>query len=178
MIMMMMGRVWCLQGEPRSQHRVSWPWHGNSAGIILINYPTLVRPDKIPIEERRGRDGDYRESKPVQLEIQDVRRQWGGWIMPDARAKNGGTTFMISMPVLRKCAVDLLTIKNGVLSAEQKSMIERGVLGKDGARLVIVKKEYSCKQAYEHGLIGPQIKVDDELWQWDERKGNFVRGTA
>jgi hypothetical protein len=177
-MMMMMRRVWCLQGGPRSQRRVSWPWHGNSAGIIFTNDPTFCRSDKIPIEERKRPDCEYRESIEVKLEIQDVKGEWGEWIMPNARAKNRGTTLMISKPKLNKCAAVLLTIKNKHLSAEQQSLVDKGVLelSKDGERLVIIKTDqYSCKQAYEHGLIGPEIKVNDELWRWDKSKGNFVR---
>jgi hypothetical protein len=139
--------------------------------------PLRCRADKIAIEDRKGPDRDYRESKSVKLEIQDTNGEWRGWIMEKARAKNGGTTLMISKPVLNKCAELLLTIKNGVLSDEQEMAIKKGVLRREnGERLVIVKRDqYSCKQAYEHGLIGPQIKVDDELWQWSSSKGNFVR---
>jgi hypothetical protein len=146
--------------------------HGTSAGIIFTNCPILCRPDTIPKEERKGPDRDYRESLQVKLEIQNIKGEWGGWIMKKARAKNGGTTLMISKPVLNECAKLLLTINKGVLSAEQEIAIRKGVLlRRDDERLDIVRRDqYSCKQAYEHGLIGPEIKVDGELWRWSSRR--------
>lgn len=105
-------------------------------------------PDKKAPEERASTyDSKYRSAEEASLQVQTPDgAEWSEKMK--VRLKRGSMgQVMIRMEVLRKMAR-----KGGV---EEK---------------VALKREWTCRQAYQEGLIGPEIKLDDVLYPWDPQQ--------